>query len=79
MELFSVNDMPWNIVVATIRNFYKRNKEPVKELISAVVVSKYWIPLQTFVGICLVFKNICFTESFVMAASEFGYIWIEVG
>ena len=31
--------MHWNIVVAKIRNFYKRNEEPVKELISAVVVS----------------------------------------
>ena len=33
-------------------------------------------PLQ---GLRLVFKNICFTESFIITASEFGYIWILVG
>ena len=76
------------MVVAEIRNLYKRNEEPVKGLILAVysgfVIAlysfpKYWIPLQTYVRICLVFKNIRFTEFFIMAASEFGYIWIMVG
>ena len=47
-------------------------------VIAVYSLCKYWILLQAFVRICLVFKNIRFTESFIMAASEFGYIWIVV-
>ena len=40
---------------------------------------KIWIPLQTFVKIVPSFQEICFTESFIMTATEFGYLWIEGG
>ena len=71
--------MCYEIAVAEITNFVRGT---CKEFILAVAVSleQYiaflnieflYKPLQ---GLYLAFKNILFTESFIMTASEFGYL-----
>ena len=43
------------------------------------IFPKYWIYLQAFVRIASSFQEQLLTESFIMATSEFGCIWIAVG
>ena len=76
--------MYYKIAVAEIMNFVRGTCKGIQLSGSGFTLAiysfpKYWIPLQAFVRIVLVFKNILFTKFFIMTASEFGYLGTEFG